>query len=100
MTYVATTSPLPACSSSSAGGSTSGRADDSGTAATDGPEQSESATFDRLPVGNDAMVPDTGMHPQDAASDTLQIDDMPVANLAVMPDAGMSDTGMSEAGNG
>ncbi len=95
MTYVATTSLLPACSSSSAGGSTSGKADDSGMATADGPEQSDSTMLDRLPIGNDVMVPDTGMHPQDAPSDTLQIDDMPVANLAVMPDAGMS-----EGGNG
>ncbi len=81
MTYVATTTLLPACSSSSSGSGTV----DSGHA---------SDAIDDFPVANLAVMPDTGMS-EDAPTDSLQIDDFPVANLAVVPDAGMSDVSTS-----
>ena len=77
MTYVATTSLVTSCSSSSTQGKI-----DSGT----------SDAVDDYPVANLAVMPDSsGM--QDSPSDTLQVDDFPVANLAVIPDAGFDSAG-------
>lgn len=91
MTYVATTTLLPACGGSTRGSTFGSGADDSG-------EVNDSTAIDDYPVGNLA-APDTGTT-EDAASDSLQIDDFPVANLAVMPDAGMSDVGTADVTNG
>ncbi len=91
MTYVATTTLLPAC-----GGST--RASTFGDGLDASGAVNDSTAMDDYPVGNLA-APDTGPT-EDAPSDSLQIDDFPVANLAVMPDAGMSDVGAADVTSG
>jgi len=86
MTYVATTTLLPAC-----GGTTKGSAFGAG----DSGESSDVTVMDESPVGN-LMGPQIDA-PDDTPTDSLQIDDFPVANLAVMPDAGMPEGAPSEA---
>jgi hypothetical protein len=103
MTYVATTTILPACGGGNSGSSFGGEAGglDSAVGNLMGPQLDS-------PVGN-LGAPDTSVNHWDARpgdsqaadstssdsqpSDALQIDDFPVANLAAMPDAGMEDVG-------
>jgi hypothetical protein len=119
MTYVATTTLLPACGNTTAASTFPGGDSSSGDTG------SRLDAIDDFPVGNFAA--ETGEPPFDARpgdsqamdsppsdappadgprlesqpgdsqpadsepSDVLQLDDFPVANLAVMPDAGMPD---------